>query len=155
MPALEEKVLVLGVGNVLLKDDGLGPLVVRELEKEYQDEAVTFLDGGTLGLDLLAYVDGYKHLLIIDAFDIGKEPGSIFYWEGNILEGFNEKVSTHEVGVKELLNALHLLGSDLAITLMGIQVEEVSWGLELSEKVQNSVPIFKEAVIKRLSKINK
>jgi len=138
---------------VLLKDDGLGPLVVRQLEQEYQDEAVTFLDGGTLGLDLLAYVDGYKHLLIIDALDVGKEPGSILFWEGKILEGFSGQVSIHEVGVKELLNALNLLGLDLEITVMGIQVAEVSWGLELTEKVQKSLPVFKEAIIKRLNKI--
>jgi len=153
VPVLQKKVLVLGVGNVLLKDDGLGPLIVRQLEKEYQDEAVTFLDGGTLGLDLLAYVEGYKHLVIIDALDAGKEPGSILYWEGKTLAGLSEQVSIHEVGVKELLHALNLLGLDLEISVLGIQVQDVSWGLELSEKVQNSIPLLKEAIIKRINQI--
>lgn len=136
-----------------MKDDGLGPVVVGQLQQEYPDERVQYLDGGTLGLDLLAYVDDFKHLLIIDALDIGKEPGSIYYWEGKTLDGFTRQVSVHEVGVKELLNALALLDIDLEVTVMGIQVAEVSWGLELSEKVQSSVPLLKEKIIKRINQI--
>lgn len=144
---------MLGVGNVLLKDDGLGPKVVRQLQDEYQDGRVEFLDGGTLGLDLLAYLEGFQHLIIIDALDVGKEPGTILYWEGKSLEGFTQQVSIHEVGVKELLNALILLGLDIKITVMGIQIADVSWGMELSEKVQNSVQFLKEEIIKRLNQI--
>lgn len=140
----------MGVGNILLKDDGLGSLVVKELEKEYLDPQVTFLDGGTLGLDLLAYIEDYKYLLIIDALDVGQKPGTILYYEGKVLDGFSQHVSIHELGVKELLDALNLLGLDLEITIMGIQVAEVSWGLELSEEVQNSVSLFKENIINKL-----
>ena len=139
------------VGNILLKDDGLGPFVVKELEESYQNSDVTFLDGGTLGLDLLAYIEGHSCLLIIDALDVGKEPGSIFSWEGKILDGFSQQVSIHDVGVKELLLALNLLDIDIEIVVMGIQKEDISWGMGLSESVQKSIPLLKEAVINRLN----
>lgn len=151
MKDLQKKVLVLGVGNILLKDDGLGPFVVKELEESYKSSDVTFLDGGTLGLDLLAYIEGHSCLLVIDALDVGKEPGSIFCWEGKILDGFSPQVSIHDVGVKELLLALHLLDIEIEIVVMGIQMEDISWGMELSESVQKSIPLLKEAVTKRLN----
>lgn len=151
MNALKKKVLVLGVGNVLLKDDGLGPLVVRELQESYQNPDVSFLDGGTLGLDLLAYLEGYSCLLVIDALDIGQEPGSIFCWQGKTLQGLSRQVSFHQVGLKELFHAARLLDLDLDIVVVGIQVEDLSWGMELSDAVQNAIPLLKETVINRIS----
>ncbi|MBZ4688302.1 MAG: hydrogenase maturation protease [Clostridia bacterium] len=142
--------MVLGVGNILLKDDGLGPLVVRQLQEFYKSPDVTFLDGGTLGLDLLAYLEGYSCLLVIDALDIGQEPGSIFCWQGKTLQGLSQQVSFHQVGLKELFHAARLLELDLEIVVMGIQAEDLSWGLELSETVQNAVPLLEEAVINRI-----
>ncbi|MFZ7103063.1 MAG: hydrogenase maturation protease [Peptococcaceae bacterium] len=146
-----KKVLVLGVGNVLLKDDGLGPLAVNSLAEKLQDPRVTFLDGGTLGLDLLAYLDGYDYLIIVDAVNLGAEPGQIFCWEGQTLTGIAaEQVSLHEMGVQELLQAARLLGLDLAVTIIGIQAAELSWGMELSNPVQKSVPLLQGAVLNKI-----
>lgn len=148
-----DKILVLGVGNVLLKDDGLGPLVVNNLLEEFQHPAVTFLDGGTLGLDLLAYLDGYKHLIIIDALQLDAKGGEIFYWEGQTLSMFNQQVSIHEVGVEELLQAIGLLEIDLNICIMGVQVEDISWGMELSPPVRKAVPSLKAMVLDKINDI--
>ncbi|MFZ5943099.1 MAG: HyaD/HybD family hydrogenase maturation endopeptidase [Bacillota bacterium] len=147
---MDNKILVLGIGNVLLTDDGLGPLVIRELEQNYQNPQVSFLDGGTLGLDLLAYVEGYSSLLVIDALDVGEEPGTVFFWEGRTLDGISPQMSFHQVGVRELLHAVKLLDIDLQVALMGIQVADVSWGMELSPQVKQGVPLLKEKVIKYL-----
>lgn len=124
--------------------------MVRELEQDYYHPNVTFLDGGTLGLDLLAYLEDYHYLLIIDAFDIGDQPGKVLSWQGNTAKVFSDQMSFHQVGLKELLQAVRLLGWDLEIAVMGIQVEELSWGLELSARVQKAVPHLKEVVIQQI-----
>ncbi len=151
MEILEQKVLVLGIGNILMQDDGLGPMVVRELGESYPHSQVEYLDGGTLGLDLLAYLEGYHTVLIVDALDLGKNPGEIFYWEGQTLSGLTQQVSFHQVGVKELLQAMSLLDLNIKIAVIGLQIAEISWGISLSEPVQGALPKFKNAIIDKVN----
>lgn len=150
-----KKVLVLGIGNILLKDDGLGPIVVQELQESFSHPDITFLDGGTLGLDLLAYLEGYDYLIIIDALDMGQKAGSIFYWQGKNLKGLNRQISSHQVGIKELLHAANLIGINLEVLIMGMQIGDISWGIGLSPEVQESVPLLKETVVNRLQEFLK
>lgn len=147
---LPEKILVLGIGNILLKDDGVGPLIIRQLEKNCEIPNVTFLDGGTQGLDLLAYLDGYSCVLVIDALDIGQKPGSIFCWEGKTLDGLPTDISFHQMGLNELISAARLLEMDMDFIILGVQAQDLSFGMELSEPVKKAVPLLKEAVIKKI-----
>lgn len=151
---MQSKILVLGVGNILLKDDGVGPLVVQQLARDYNNPHVTFLDGGTLGLDLLGYLEGYDHLLIIDALDLAKEPGQIFCWEGKMLSGLTDNVSFHQVGVKELLHAINFMDLQLHLSVMGVQIADISWGMQLSDEVEEAIPNLKNAVINQIEKIS-
>jgi len=148
---LSPNILVLGVGNVLLQDDGIGPLVVKELEKTYFNPHVTFLDGGTLGIELIGYLEGYDSLIIIDAFDLGEKPGTIFCWESPSFSEVPAQVSFHQVGVQELLNTIKLLGLNLEIIILGIQVKNLTWGLELSKEVQEAVSKLKEIVVEKIN----
>ncbi len=146
MKELPKKVLVIGIGNILFKDDGVGSLVVKELAQHNKNANITFLDGGTLGLDLIAYLEGYDLLLLVDALDIGQQPGSIFYWEGEMLNNLNYQMSIHEVGIKDLLQAIKLMGINIKVVLVGIQVEDISWGMDLSEAVQEAIPYLKKEI---------
>ncbi|GAW90926.1 HyaD/HybD family hydrogenase maturation endopeptidase [Calderihabitans maritimus] len=153
MSALKKKVLVLGVGNILCRDDGLGPVVVRRLEQRCSLPGVDFLDGGTLGLDLLAYLDGYSHLVLVDAVDLGRQPGQIFRWEEVQPDLLSRQVSFHQVGVRELLTAAKLLGHRFRVTCFGVQAADLSWGMELSPPVAEALPALEEAVLRELQRL--
>jgi hydrogenase maturation protease len=102
--------LILGVGNLLLSDEGVGLRVLERLAATYDlPEGVQTLDGGTLGLDLLYYLEGVENLLIIDAVEMGKEPGTLLRLEGDEVPAFlSIKISPHQIGIPDMLFAAKL-----------------------------------------------
>ncbi len=140
-----KKVLILGVGNILLRDEGLGVRVVEKIISEHllpDDDDVEALDGGTLGLTLLPYMEGREAVFIVDAIDSGARPGSIFRLEGDdIDEVYNShKLSAHQIGLREVLSLLRFQGHlPRTVCLFGIQPQVVDIGLELSEPVSSKL----------------
>jgi hydrogenase maturation protease len=132
------RVLVLGLGNVLLQDEGLGVKALRRLVEEYHlPDNVRFLDGGTLGMHLFPYLDGCTHLLILDAVETNNPPGTLARIAGPDLEqALSRKLSMHQAGVSELLAVGRLLGNLPAqVVVCGLQPENVEWGLDLSPTI--------------------
>ena len=80
--------LVLGVGNLLMSDDGVGVHAVQRLEKRTLPPGVEVLDGGTCGLDLLQFFEGVERLIVLDAANLGREPGAIVRLEGEDVPAF-------------------------------------------------------------------
>lgn len=137
-------ILVLGVGNILLGDDGVGPRLVRELSGLYTDvNAVEFIDGGTQGLALLGYFSGRQSLIILDAFSGGRAPGEVSVLDRSELLEYRAAHATtaHEGNAGELLASANLL-EDLPerVFLVGIEPERVQTGLALSEIVLRALP---------------
>jgi hydrogenase maturation protease len=137
-------VLVLGLGNILLGDDGVGPALVREIQGLYADVSqVECIDGGTQGLALLGYLTERKAIVILDALALGKTPGEVTALQGAEILGCRAPRSTtaHEGNAGELLAAAQLLG-DLPerIFLVGVEPECVRTELGLSEKVVKALP---------------
>lgn len=135
-------ILVLGVGNVLLADEGAGIHVVEELKHNYVfPSQVELIDGGTMGLDLLGYLDGKTHLFIVDAIISDQAPGSVVIKK--LLDPptyFRQKISPHQIGLSELLAVAAMqdcLPPD--ITLFGIVPYDLSTGVEMSPKVRTAV----------------
>ena len=97
----ENSITVLGVGNILLTDEGVGVHVVQQLEKEYEfSPAVNIIDGGTMGMELLSYMRGMKKLLLVDAVNGGEKPGTIYEFPHQETEQyFTGNISVHEVGM--------------------------------------------------------
>jgi len=127
--------LVLGLGNLLLSDEGIGVHVVQHLSQRYDvPEQVQILDGGTLGLGLLPYLQGVTHLLVVDAVDAGQPPGTVVRLEGEeIPSALAHKMSMHQVGLQELLALSQLSGHTPAhIVLIGVQPASLEPGLEPS-----------------------
>jgi hydrogenase maturation protease len=148
------KTLVLGVGNLLLSDEGVGLRVVERLATTYELPAdVQTLDGGTLGLDLLYYLEGIKNLLIVDAVEMGKEPGTLVRMEGDEIPSFlSIKMSPHQVGIPDMLFAAKL--KDLYprnVVLWGIQPAILDIGLELSPAVAAQVDVLVNKVVEQLT----
>jgi hydrogenase maturation protease len=148
------KTLVLGLGNILLGDEGVGVRVVERLQELYQfPREVQVLDGGTLALDLLPYVEDTDRLLVIDALEMDAEPGTIAHLEGDQVPAFlSVKVSPHQMGLADLLAAARL--RDLfpkQLVLWGVQPATMEPGLELSSPVAAQVEVLVDRVLAELS----
>ncbi len=152
-------VLVLGLGNALLGDDGVGPRLLSELEREAPRWAgeVEFVDGGTQGLALLRAVAGRSALVVLDAIALGAAPGTVHALRGDGLLGAAAAapgMTPHEAAAGELLRAAALLG-DLppALAAVGVEPERCEPGVGLSEAVENSLDAARQRVFAVLDEL--
>jgi hydrogenase maturation protease len=148
------KTLILGVGNLLISDDGAGLRVIERLATAYDlPPGVQTLDGGTLGLDLLYYLQGVEHLLIIDALEMGEEPGTLLRLEGDDVPAFlSLKMSPHHIGVPDMLAAARLMDTyPRHVVLWGVQPGLLEPGLELSPPVAAQVDVLAEKALQELA----
>ena len=146
--------LVIGIGNVLLRDEGVGVHVVVELGRLAASGQIDvppgtrFVDGGTLGLELLPMIAGASALILVDAVNLRLVPGSVVVIRGDEIEGtLSGHVSPHQVGVADLVAAARLTGvmpSDAS--LVGIQPAEIEIGLDLTPVVEAALPRAMAAV---------
>lgn len=137
-----EKIIVLGIGNILMQDEGFGVRVVEELTRRYTfPDSVQVLDGGTLGMELLGFIKGADRLLIIDAVNGGEAPGTFYRFANEEVKAyFKHKVSMHELGIQDVLSALELLEQPVKdVVVLGVQPAVIDVGLELSQIVQSRV----------------
>lgn len=148
------RLMILGVGNLLLKDEGVGVQVIKALEDQPLPEEAELLDGGTLGVDLLAYISEVKRIIVIDAVKGGGEPGAIYRLTPEILGQFREQaLSLHQVGFLEVLDLAGQLGNRPEAIIYGIEPQVIDWGLELTEPVQAAVPRVVELVLAEAEKL--
>lgn len=146
-------ILVLGLGNVLMRDDAFGVRVIEHLQRRYSFPAgVELVDGGTLGLDLLPRLEGVERLLLVDAMETGGAPGAVMRLSGEevprLLAG---KLSVHQAGVADLLALAQLQGTlPEQLVAWGAQPVTVEMGLELSPAVARALEQVAEAVVREL-----
>jgi len=147
-------IAVLGVGNVLLSDEGFGVRVVQHLMKYYDFKPeIRLIDGGTLGWDLLNFLQGVKKLIVIDAVEGKAVPETFFVFKnGEVKTYFKRKVSGHEAGVQEVLAWFELMGKPIEeITVIGVQPQSLDTGLELTPLIKRQIPKAVEEVLKQLN----
>lgn len=147
------KTVVLGVGNLLMRDEGVGVHVVNRLVQNYEiPEGVLVLDGGTLGLDLLYYLEGIEHLLMVDAVEMGGAPGSLLRLEDDDVPNFlSIRISPHEIGIPDMLFAAKLKGIyPPKVVLWGVQPERIEIGTDLSPTVTPEVDTLVFKIIEQL-----
>jgi hydrogenase maturation protease len=129
------RVLVLGAGNILLSDEGIGVRVVEALQQRYRvPEEVEVLDGGTCAMDLLDVIAGRDHLILVDAVDTGSPPGTLArLTDGEIPAVFRTKSSPHQLGLQDVLALLRFLESaPRHVTVIGVQPASLDIGMELT-----------------------
>lgn len=149
--------LVLGVGNVLMRDDAIGAWVAESLRGEFAlPPNLDVVEGGTLGLELLPRLEGIERLLLVDAISLGREPGEIVRMEGEeVPRTFALKLSPHQVGVAELLAAGRLIGCEpRSVVLWGMEPERVVAGTGFSRKVAAALPKLLAGVLGELTRWN-
>jgi hydrogenase maturation protease len=146
-------VTVLGVGNILLQDEGLGVRAVEHLSAHYSlPEDVRLVDGGALGLNLLPLIEDTRALLIIDAIQANREPGTLVRLEGeDISSALALKMSMHQVGLRELLGVSALRQTlPSRLVFWGMQPASIGWGLELSPAVAAGLAELVEEAVREL-----
>ena len=149
-------VLVLGVGNVLLSDEGVGVRVVEALAERFHiPEGVDVLDGGTSGMDMLDMIGDRDHLILVDAVKSAGGPGSIVRLSGDEVPAFfRTKISPHQLGISDLLAALRLLErAPKGITLIGIEPQDLRTALDLSPAIAAKVDTMVNMVVAELSSL--
>ncbi|WP_340690745.1 HyaD/HybD family hydrogenase maturation endopeptidase [Hydrogenobacter thermophilus] len=147
------RTLLLGIGNILLSDEGLGVRAVEELKSRFKfPPYVELMDGGTLGMDLLYFMEGFERLLVIDAVLGGNPPGTLYKFNDEEVKAyFKRKVSAHELGFQEILALADLLGKrPKEIVLVGMEPESLNISLELSTTVKERLHLLIEEVLKQL-----
>ncbi len=146
------RVVVIGVGNLLLKDEGIGIHAVKALQEINLPEDVKIIDGGTAP-DLIAYTKAGDKLIIIDAAKAGGKPGTIYRFRPQDLAAENNNiVSLHELGVAPNLRLMALMNNEPSeIVIIGVEPKEIGWGTELSPELQPVIPEIVEVVLKEIN----
>jgi hydrogenase maturation protease len=150
----EPEVVVLGLGNRLRRDEGLGVHALERLGECYSlDPAIRLVDGGVLGLDLLAYVEGARRLLVLDAMLTDGPPGSLARLAGDAIPAYlGAHGSSHEIGLPDLLALTRLRGTEPEeIVLLGMQPGTIELGWELSGAVAARIDELADAAAAQLT----
>ena len=144
--------LVLGLGNLVHGDDGVGVHAIQRLQANpHIPPGVTLMDGGTQGLSLLPHISGFRRLLVIDAVDVGEKPGTLIRLEGEAVEKLPGKPLVHQLGFADLMIAMKLLGeSPQEVIVIGVQPQSMDWSTELTVPVRDSMDELVSIVIAQL-----
>jgi hydrogenase maturation protease len=138
---VEPATVVLGVGNELMRDEGVGVAVARALAAHALSEGVRVVEGGVGGLDLLFEFDGADRVIIVDAAEMGLEPGAVRVFTPDDIE-MGEPVrmtSLHGISLLDVLELGRLTGIEAEVVIVGIQPAEVAPGLGLTAAVEAAV----------------
>lgn len=148
------KAVVLGVGNVILADEGVGVRVVEALERDYTvPEGVTIIDAGTSGMEMLDDLSHLDFLLIVDAIAAGKAPGELVQLRGDAVPVFfRRNLSPHGIGLSDVLAALEFLGAEPKETvILGVQPTSLDLSTELTPAIAARVPELVAQVVDELT----
>ena len=154
MTGSDTPTLVVGLGNPLMTDDGIGLAALARLDSEWELPAgVELVDGGIWGLRLLPEIEDAGRLLLIDAIDVDRTAGEVIVLEIEEIPMFlSAKLSPHQVGVRDVLALAALRGRLPADTVaMGIQPARIEMGTEISAEAQSSMDALLERIVARLA----
>jgi hydrogenase maturation protease len=147
-------VLVLGLGNILLEDEGLGVRALEELERRYElPPEVELLDGGTTGMGLLDQMSRREHLLVLDAVNSDKPPGTLVRMRGDdVPVYFSQRATPHQIGLSDVLATLALSDEQPANTIiLGMVPHSLELTLDLSSEIDAKLDALVEAVREELA----
>ena len=150
------ELLVLGLGNLLCGDDGIGPAAINLLARRYDTpDGVIVVDGGTLGLALLPYIEDAQQVLLIDAVRADLPPGSFVRLEGEeVAPAVADRLSVHQVGVADLLDAARWRGTYPAqLTLLGLVPDTLELGLRRTAAVEARLPALVHRIVEEAGRL--
>ena len=147
MTDVARKLLVLGIGNVLMGDEGVGVHVIRLLEQEEFPAGVELLDGGTGSFLLLDPMQLARKVILVDATLDNNSPGTVRRLVPRFSTDYPRTLAAHDIGLKDLLDAFYLLGHQVDVVLFAVSISPLQdMGLELSPELAARVPAIAELV---------
>jgi len=152
----EKQITILGVGNILFTDEGVGVRVLETLNEQYDfPPNVVLVDGGVLGMNLLGTISEADHLIVIDAVRNGRDPGTLYRLEGeDIPKRVLAKNSLHQVDLLEALTFCQALDKHPETLIIGIEPEDIKTvGLDMTPTVVNKMPAMVEMVLIELDRL--
>jgi hydrogenase maturation protease len=137
-----KQILILGVGNLLLSDEGVGVHVAQRMMAMAMPPEVQVVEGGTDGFGLVNVITQAERMILVDAVRGGGQPGSIYRFEIEDCPPYPDifKASVHQISILEVINLSSLIGSTPRTTIIGIEPASVEMGMELSPAVQAKIP---------------
>lgn len=154
VPSKTADILIMGIGNLLMSDEGVGIHFIRKLEAETMPPGIDLLDGGTAGFSLMEYFEKYKHVILIDATLDHYPPGTIRHITPKFASDFPKAMSTHEIGLKDLMESMYLLGKRPNIQLFVVSVSNLQpMNMTLSEEVEEALEPLKKQVFTLINNI--
>jgi hydrogenase maturation protease len=147
-------ILILGVGNYLMGDEGVGVHLIQEMARRILPDNIDILDGGTGGLLLLNCFEAYRTVIFVDATMDGREAGTIDLIRPKFASDFPTALSVHDVGLKDMIEAVYLTNSQPDIHLFTISVEEIKpMTVTLSSKVAAAIPMAVDQILDLAGKL--
>jgi hydrogenase maturation protease len=149
-------ILILGVGNLLLRDDGFGVHLINSLKGAVLPDNVELLEAGTVSHQLIPRLHEIDHLIVIDVVEAGDTPGAIFRFSPDDMRfPVEQKASLHQISLIDVLNMAALTGTKPKTVIIGVQPKDVSsWSMELNDELIAVIPRVKELIFEELKKIN-
>jgi hydrogenase maturation protease len=144
-----EKTMILGVGNLLLRDEGVGVHVATNLQEYPLPDSIEVIEGGTDGFKLFHLIMEADRLIVVDCVKGGDEPASIYRFEIDDFDHFPDlyKTSVHQISITEVINLSGTMRTPPRTTIIGVEPDEISMSMELSPKVQAKLPKVLEIVL--------
>lgn len=149
------KITILGVGNELLSDEGVGVHVVRELQKRDCFPDIEIIEGGTDGFGLLNIITDTDYLIVIDSLRGGEKPGSIYRFDIEDAPACPDlfKTSVHQIGILEVIHLSGLIGKTPKTTVIGIEPKILTRGMKLSPEIRKKIPRVIALIDREIGKI--
>jgi len=139
----KNKILILGIGNYLMGDEGIGVHLAERLALHTLPEGVDVVDGGTGGFHLLEYFESYPNVILVDATLDTNPVGTIRKIKPKFSMDFPQAMSTHDIGMKDLVNALQILGTMPVIDLFVVSIESIQQqGITLTPEIESVLPLL-------------
>lgn len=150
----DNKLIILGLGNPLFQDEGLGVHVIHQLMHEEMNNRIELIDGGTDGLGLLEIVERADYLIIVDAIDGNLTAGTVKKLDASQIPLIiTKKLSPHQFSFQEVLALAHLRNKvPQKMILIGVQPKSLDWGTELTREVAAVVPVIINLIYKEIEK---
>jgi hydrogenase maturation protease len=149
------KIVVMGVGNILVKDEGAGIRALQMMESLYElPDSVDLVDGGVLGLNLLGILQEADELILLDCVKGGGQPGEIYQFDfAEIPPRISYKDSLHQLDFLDTMTNLSLVGDPPRTMVIGVEPELIeAWGMELTPRVQTAIPRMVELAVSELKR---
>ncbi len=152
---MNNKIVVIGIGNLLLMDEGVGVHTINELEKHDLPESIEIYDGGTGGFKLIDLMHGAARVIFIDAVETGKTPGSVTIFSAEEVHSIysKKKYSLHDTDLMEIIKMTEMLGNPPMIEIVGIQPKIINYGTTLSKELTDSMSNIINTVLRKIEEV--